>query len=82
MLTRTKVLPTSNAVQIELVLGSTVVNRIWSNWGDSKVDVKNNKAITFDYNHMYVQTSVMTSSSATPTPGSISQGQVPTAVTK
>lgn len=82
VLTRTKVLPTSNAVQIELVLGSTVVNRIWYNWGDSKVDVKNNKAITFDYNHMYVQTSVMTSSSATPTPGSISQGQVPTAVTK
>ena len=82
VLSGTPVLPVDKSVQLELVSGSKVVNRIWYNWGDSSADVKNDKAITFDYNHMYVQTAVMTSSSATPTPGSISASQVPTAVTK
>ncbi len=85
VLNNVPILPTdiNKSVQLELVSGSTVVNRICYNWGDSiKSGIKTDKAITFDYNHMYVQTSVTTSSEATPTPGSISAGQVPTAVIK
>jgi hypothetical protein len=85
VLNNVPLLPTdiNKAAQLELVSGSTVVSRIWYNWGDSmKSGIVSDKAITFDYCHMYVQTSVTTSYNANPTPGSISQGQVPTAVTK
>lgn len=78
----TKTLATSNAVQIELLSGTSVVDRIWYNWGDTPNEIKSDKAITFDYNHTYTQTSVKTSNSAAPTPGSVSSSQVPTEVTK
>jgi hypothetical protein len=78
----TKTLATANAVQIELLSGSAVVDRIWYNEGENVAEVKIDKAITYDYNHTYTQTSVKTSVSATPTPGSITSSQVPIEVTK
>ncbi len=82
IISATKTLATTKAVQIELLSGTSVIDRIWYNWGDTPTEVKIDKAITFDYNHTYTQTSVKTSGSADPTPGSISSSQVPTEVTK
>lgn len=77
-----KPIPTAKPVQLELLLGTSVINRIWYNWGENSSEVKPDKAITFDYNHLFSQTSVQTSNSAAPTPGNVSSSQVPTAVTK
>ncbi|HHV84817.1 MAG TPA: hypothetical protein GXX42_03225, partial [Petrimonas sp.] len=77
-----KPIPTAKPVQLELLLGTSVINRIWYNWGENSSEVKPDKAITFEYNHLFSQTSVQTSNSAAPTPGNVSSSQVPTAVTK
>jgi hypothetical protein len=82
IISASKTLAVSKAVQLELMSGSTVVDRIWYNWGDNPSEVKSDKAITFDYNHTYTQTSVQTSNSASPTPGTVTSSQVPSAVTK
>ncbi len=82
VLSNVKTLATAKPVQLELLSGSTVVNRIWYNWGENTGDVKSNKSINYDYNHFYTQTSVQISTDATPSPGKLTETQVPVARTK
>lgn len=82
ILSATKTLPVKNSVQIELMSGNSVVNRIWYNWNYTLNEIKDGKTITFDYNRNYTQTSVKTSADTIPTPGRVVSSQVPEVVTK
>jgi len=74
-------IPASNAVQIELLYATVVVNRIWYNWGDRSMSIANEKAITYDYQDLCTLTSIETDYIVIPTPGTVTGTQVPLLIT-
>ena len=74
-------IPHSKPVQFELLAGTTVVGRVWYNWGGAS-DVRSDKAIVYNYPTDYTMTAKVEKSNVDPTPGTLTDGQVPKTITK
>ncbi len=74
-------IPHTNAIQLEIKYGSTVVARCWYNWGNAR-NTAHNTAIIYDYPTDYTFTAKPADSRLTPTPGKLADGQMPEAVKK
>lgn len=74
-------IPSSGPVQLELLLSTVVVNRVWYNWG-TESDVLVGRSIEFGYSTAHTLTSNISERLAEPTPGKLSAGQVPEKITK
>ena len=72
-------IPHDKPVQLELLYGSPIVARCWYNWGTG-VDVLANRAITFEYPTDYTMTAKVAKARLDPTPGKLTEGQVPKTV--
>lgn len=67
-----------NSAQFELLKGTSVINRVRYNWGDSfGLDAALKGGIEFAYQPDMVQTSLLISSSSVPSPATLSPDQVP-----
>ena len=71
-----KHIPHKKPVQLELCMGSTVLERIWYNWNKAE-DVLRDHAITFRYPDDHTMTAKVERSRMQPTPGVLTEGQVP-----
>lgn len=69
-------IPSSNAVQIELLNGTTIIGRVWYNWANS-TNVAANRSVDFAYPLKYTETARLTASLIPPTPGKVTAAQVP-----
>lgn len=69
-------IPNSNPVQIEILNGSSIVTRTWYNWGED-VDAYSDKGILFNYPTDYTITAKVAKNRVDPTPGSLSDDQMP-----
>ena len=76
-----KTLPETNAVQLEMLNGTTVIGRCWYNWGGT-TDVIADKAIEFKYSTNCTFTQRVEKAKIAPTPGTLAEGQVPAQVKK
>jgi len=74
-------IPHDNPVQLELLYGAPVVARAWYNWGGT-VDALPNRAMIYHYPTNYTMTARVEQARLTPTPGTLTAGQVPATVTK
>ena len=74
-------LPHDNPVQLEILSGSTVVARAWYNWAGT-VDALPNRGIVFRYPTNYTMTARVEQARVDPTPGALTEGQVPKTTTK
>ncbi len=68
--------PHSNAVQLEIVKGDTVVGRCWYNWAKA-TDIIANKSVVFDHPTDYTFTAQVEKNRQTPTPGKVEAWQMP-----
>lgn len=73
-------LPHLNPVQLELVFNSTVVGRAWYNWGGA-LEARPNRAVTYNYPTNYTMTAKVVDYNIEPTPGVLTDGQMPKPVT-
>ena len=73
-------IPHEQPVQLELLTGSTVVGRAWYNWGGT-VDALPDRAFIYCYPTDYTMTAKIEKSRLDPTPGALTDGQVPKTVT-
>ncbi len=71
-----KELPPTGPVQLEILSGSTVVARCWYNWG-TKHDLFQNKSIVYTYSEDFTFTGKDPKSKQNPTPGKLTDGQMP-----
>ena len=73
--------PHNNPVQLEILNGTKVIARCWYNWEGAK-DAFPDKSINFSYPTNYTCTQVVKKARITPTPGALTEGQMPETVTK
>ena len=72
-------IPHDKPVQLELLFGSVVVGRAWYNWGMT-TDVRSDRAIIYNYPTDYTMTAQVTEARVDPTPGKLTEGQMPKTV--
>jgi len=72
-------IPHAKPVQLEILKNTTVIGRAWYNWGGSS-NVQSDKSISYNYSTNYTFTAKVKESRIAPTPGKLTQGQVPATV--
>lgn len=74
-------IPVNNAVQLELMNGSSVViNRVWYNWAN-QVNFTAGRGVDFKYPTRFTHTSPIAASMADPSPGKTNTTQTPVKIT-
>ena len=71
--------PHTNAVQLELLSGSTVVGRAWYNF-DLSLQMSANRAVNYLYPTDYTFTAKVNEKRISPTPGKLAENQMPAIV--
>lgn len=71
--------PHTNAVQLELLSGSTVVGRVWYNF-DLSLQMSANRAVNYLYPTDYTFTAKVNEKRISPTPGKLAENQMPAIV--
>lgn len=74
-----KHLPHKKPVQLELCAKAAVLERIWYNW-DGQEDVRKDRSIMYVYPNGFTSTATVKQSGMEPTPGVLTDGQVPKAI--
>ncbi|MBQ2324844.1 MAG: hypothetical protein II377_01200, partial [Clostridia bacterium] len=73
-------IPHQYAVQLEVLIGTSVIGRVWYNWGED-TDVMAGRSILFDYPTDHTITARVSKRLQKPSPGSIADVQMPALVT-
>ena len=66
-------------VQLEILHGSYVVARAWYNWGTNN-DMRLDRSVVFNYPTNYTMTAQVAESRVIPTPGKLTEDQMPDTV--
>ena len=72
-------IPHNKPVQLEILHGSYVVARAWYNWGTNN-DMRLDRSVVFNYPTNYTMTAQVAESRVIPTPGKLTEDQMPDTV--